>query len=387
MKKPIYLDHAATSAPKPERVARRVHDYLLYEGISAGRGGYERAMQVGREIENGRARLANLLNAESASRIVFTGGGTEALNLALLGFLGEGDHVVVSTLEHNSVLRPLNMLETKRGVRLSYVHPDEQGIVAAEKLMAACRPETKLICCLHASNVTGIIQPIEELCRLARRHNVSTLIDAAQTVGHLPIDLQKIDCDFLAAPCHKGLQTPLGTGFLYLRPGMEQHVLPLQFGGTGTQSELATQPVELPVRYESGSLAVPALLGLSAALSEISNETIREEFEKRKRLSIKCLQELAEIESVIIYPQSYSEDNRIDVISFNLRNQDPRIVGTILDQHFQIEVRTGFHCAPLVHEDLGTTELGGTIRVSPGSTTTEEEIETFLGAIRQIAGV
>lgn len=387
MKKPIYLDHAATSAPKPERVARRVHDYLLYEGISAGRGGYERAMQVGREIENGRARLANLLNAESASRIVFTGGGTEALNLALLGFLGEGDHVVVSTLEHNSVLRPLNMLETKRGVRLSYVHPDEQGIVAAEKLMAACRPETKLICCLHASNVTGIIQPIEELCRLARRHNVSTLIDAAQTVGHLPIDLQKIDCDFLAAPCHKGLQAPLGTGFLYLRPGMEQHVLPLQFGGTGTQSELATQPVELPVRYESGSLAVPALLGLSAALSEISNETIREEFEKRKRLSIKCLQELAEIESVIIYPQSYSEDNRIDVISFNLRNQDPRIVGTILDQHFQIEVRTGFHCAPLVHEDLGTTELGGTIRVSPGSTTTEEEIETFLGAIRQIAGV
>ncbi|TWT63258.1 aminotransferase class V-fold PLP-dependent enzyme [Rubinisphaera italica] len=386
MKKPIYLDHAATSAPKPERVARRVRDYLLNEGISAGRGGYERAMQVGREIENGRARLANLLNAESASRIVFTGGGTEALNLALLGFLGEGDHVVISTLEHNSVLRPLNMLETKRGVRLSYVHPDEQGIVAAEKLIAACRPETKLICCLHASNVTGIIQPIEELCRLARRLNVSTLIDAAQTVGHLPIDLQKIDCDFLAAPCHKGLQAPLGTGFLYLRPGMEQHVLPLQFGGTGTQSELATQPVELPVRYESGSLAVPALLGLSAALSEISNESIREDFDKRKRLSKKCMEELAEIESVIIYPQFYSKDNRIDVISFNLRNQDPRIVGTILDQHFQIEVRTGFHCAPLVHEDLGTTELGGTIRVSLGSTTTEEEIETFLDAIRQIAG-
>ncbi|HCS53085.1 MAG TPA: hypothetical protein DIW81_16080, partial [Planctomycetaceae bacterium] len=138
-----------------------------------------------------------LLNAESANRIVFTGGGTEALNIALFGFLKQGDHVVVSTLEHNSVLRPLNMLETKRGVRLSYVHPDEQGIVAAEKLMAACLPETKLICCLHASNVTGVIQPIEELCRRARTLNIATLIDAAQTVGHLPIDLQTIDCDFL----------------------------------------------------------------------------------------------------------------------------------------------------------------------------------------------
>lgn len=387
MKKPIYLDHAATSAPKPERVARRVHDYLLNESLSAGRGGYERAMQIGREIENGRALLAKLLNAESASRIVFTGGGTEALNIALLGFLQQGDHVVVSTLEHNSVLRPLNMLETKRGVRLSYVHTDEQGIVAAEKLIAACLPETKLICCLHASNVTGVIQPIEELCRRARTLNIATLIDAAQTVGHLPIDLQSIDCDFLAAPCHKGLQAPLGSGFLYLRPEMEEHVLPLHLGGTGTQSELATQPVELPAKYESGSLAVPALLGLSAALCEITNESIRQDFEKRKQLSKWCLDGLAEIESVIIYPRSLSEHNRIDVISFNLQNQDPRIVGTILDQHFQIEVRTGFHCAPLVHEDLGTTELGGTIRVSLGSTTTEEDVETFLDAIRQISGI
>ncbi|HCS53086.1 MAG TPA: cysteine desulfurase, partial [Planctomycetaceae bacterium] len=196
-----------------------------------------------------------------------------------------------------------------------------------------------------------------------------------------------IDCDFLAAPCHKGLQAPLGSGFLYLRPEMEEHVLPLHLGGTGTQSELATQPVELPAKYESGSLAVPALLGLSAALCEITNESIRQDFEKRKQLSKWCLDELAEIESVIIYPRSLPEHNRIDVLSFNLQDQDPRIVGTILDQHFQIEVRTGFHCAPLVHEDLGTTELGGTIRVSLGSTTTEEDVETFLDAIRQISGI
>ncbi len=387
MNTPIYLDHAATSAPKPERVVRRVSEYLLNEGLSAGRGGYDRALQIGREIENGRSRLAKLLNAEAANRIIFTSGGTEALNLAILGLLQAGEHVVVSTLEHNSVLRPLSFLEKGREISLTFVHSDERGIVSAEKLMEACRPETKLICCLHASNVTGIVQPITELCRRARKRNIFTLIDAAQTVGHLPIDLQQMDCDLLAAPCHKGLQAPLGSGFLYLRPGMEEHVQPLQFGGTGTQSELAIQPAELPVRYESGSIAVPALLGLSAALSEITNESIQQDNARRNGLAKRCLRELAGIDGLTIYPNSESTENRIDVISFNLREQDPRIVGTILDQHFHIEVRTGFHCAPLAHADLETTELGGTIRVSLGTTTTEEEIDTFLDAIRQIAVV
>ncbi|MCG6155048.1 aminotransferase class V-fold PLP-dependent enzyme [Rubinisphaera margarita] len=381
----IYLDHAATSAPKPERVAARIARYLQMEGLSAGRGSYRRAVTIGQEIEGGRKKLASLIHAESADRVVFTTSGTEALNLAL-GCLGqEPGHVIVTSWEHNSVLRPL-AAAADRGVTITEVEPGADGRTDPGDVRAAITSETKLICCVHASNVTGVIQPVGEICQLAKERGILSLIDAAQTVGHLPIDVQEMGCSLLAAPCHKGLLAPLGTGFLYLQPGLEDRIPPLQFGGTGTQSEQAVQPAELPYRYESGSRNVPGLIGLAASLEAMSPESIADDAAHQRELTAFCLDRLKGIPGVTVSLPDLPGELRVGVLSLNVEGQDPRVVGTILDEYFQIEVRTGFHCAPQAHQWLGTAELGGTVRISFGSTTSESEIEKLADALQQIAG-
>ncbi len=380
----IYLDHAATSAPKPERVAARIARYLQEEGLSAGRGSYRRAVAIGQEIEAGRKKLASLIHAESADRVVFTTSGTEALNLALGCLWKEPGHVIVTSWEHNSVLRPL-AAAADRGVTITEVEPRADGRIAPDDIRAAITPETKLICCVHASNVTGVIQPVHEICELANERGILSLIDAAQTVGHLPIDVQEMGCSLLAAPCHKGLLAPLGTGFLYMQPGLEDRIPPLQFGGTGTQSEQAVQPAELPYRYESGSRNVPGLIGLAASLEAMSRESIAGDANHQRELMSFCLERLGEIPGITVYLPELPEEQRVGVLSLNVDGQDPRVVGTILDEYFQIEVRTGFHCAPQAHRWLGTAELGGTVRVSFGSTSTREQVEKLAEALQQIA--
>lgn len=381
----IYLDHAATSAPKPTQVAERVCRYFREEGLSAGRGSYARAENVGREISVARAALAVLLGAESPDRIIFTHSGTESLNLAIQGILSPGDHVVTTVLEHNSVLRPLASLGDRGEIDVSYVEPDSSGLIEPDAIQEALRPKTKLVCVVHVSNVLGTIQPVQEICQLAREHGSFSLIDASQSVGHLPIDVKEVGCDMLAAPAHKGLLSPLGTGFLYLRKGMENELQPLLFGGTGTKSESSKQPAELPERYESGSLNVPGLLGLAAAMEIVTPEFVVQESSRQARLTTQLLEGLVEIPGVTIHPVSAPSEERIGVVSLSIADHDPRVIGTILDEHFQMEVRTGFHCAPKTHDWLGTTSLGGTVRLSIGHSTTEADVCNVIDAMKEIA--
>ncbi|WP_237226484.1 aminotransferase class V-fold PLP-dependent enzyme [Rubinisphaera sp. JC750] len=384
MSEPIYLDHAATSAPKPAAVAARVQRYLAEEGFSAGRGSYRRAEGIGREIAAARGAIASLINAAAPNRIVFTGGGTESLNLVLQGLLKPGDHVIATDLEHNSVLRPLAWLTEQREVDVTFVSPEASGAVSPASIQAAITSKTRLICCVHASNVTGIIQPVAEIGRIAREQGVLTLIDAAQTLGHLPFDIAELGCDFLAAPGHKGLLGPLGTGLLYVAPGREDELQPLILGGTGTQSEQAHQPLELPFKLESGSRNVPGLLGLCAAMETVTPEFVAAEMVRQRGLTDQLIASFAGIDGVdVVLP----ETPRVGVVSITIADQDPRIVETILDGSFGIETRSGFHCAPRTHAWLGTVEAGGTLRFSVGHSTTPDQIAQAVEAIRQLTAI
>lgn len=376
---PIYLDNAATSHPKPESVYQAVDHALREIGASPGRGGYRRGLDATRIIFDAREKLAELFGINDSARLVFTGSATESLNLAIAGMLRPGDHAVTTTMEHNSVSRPLRMAET-RGASITRIPCDRSGFLNPRDLAAALRPDTRLIVLSHCSNVTGTIQPIAEIGRLANRSGVQLLVDAAQSAGVLPLDVKTMGINLLAAPGHKGLLGPQGTGILYIGEGLE--LPPLLVGGTGGHSSDEEQPEEMPARFESGTLNTPGIAGLRAGVEFIlttGSETIR-----KKELSLVSylLEGLAEIKGVSLYGPA-AENERGGIVSFTVEGRDPAIIGFTLDQQYDIEVRTGLHCAPWAHRTIGTYPAG-TIRVSPGWFTTETEIETFLHAMRQI---
>lgn len=376
---PIYLDNAATSHPKPESVYQAVDHALREIGTSPGRGGYRRGLDATRIIFDAREKLAELFGIIDSARLVFTGSATEALNLAITGMLRPGDHAVTTTMEHNSVSRPLRMAET-RGAAITRIPCDRSGFVTPRDLAATLRPDTRLIVLSHCSNVTGTIQPIAEIGRLANRAGVPLLIDAAQSAGIIPLDVKTMGINLLAAPGHKGLLGPQGTGFLYIGEGLE--LPPLLVGGTGGHSSEEEQPEEMPARFESGTLNTPGIAGLRAGVDFILTtgiETIR-----KKELSLvrHLLEGLAEIKEISLHGPTPGNE-RGGIVSFTVENRDPAMIGFTLDQQYDIEVRTGLHCAPWAHRTIGTYPAG-TIRVSPGWFTTETEIETFLRAMRQI---
>jgi cysteine desulfurase family protein len=376
---PIYLDNAATSHPKPESVYLAVDHALREIGTSPGRGGYRRGLDATRIIFDAREKLAELFGIHDSARLVFTGSATEALNLAIAGMLRPGDHAVTTTMEHNSVSRPLRMAET-RGASITRIPCDQSGFLNPRDLAAALRPDTRLIVLSHCSNVTGTIQPIAEIGRLANRAGVSLLVDAAQSAGVLPIDVKAMGINLLAAPGHKGLLGPQGTGFLYIGEGLE--LPPLLVGGTGGHSSDEEQPEEMPARFESGTLNTPGIAGLRAGVEFIlttGSETIH-----KKELSLvrQLLEGLAELKEISLYGPA-PENERGGIVSFTVEGRDPAMIGFTLDQQYDIEVRTGLHCAPWAHRTIGTYPAG-TIRVSPSWFTTEMEIETFLRAMRQI---
>ena len=275
----IYLDNAATSWPKPPEVYEAVDRYQREVGAPAGRSAYAEASEVESAIARARSTIARLIGATSPKQVMFAFNGTDALNIAIHGLLEPGGHVVTSEAEHNSVLRPLRLQADRHGVEVSYVPCDGRGVVDPDGFARAIRPDTRLVVLTHASNVTGALQPAAEVGQLARERGIPFLLDAAQSLGDLPINVQTLNVDLLAAPGHKGLLGPLGTGVLYVGPGLEDRLVPLRQGGTGSRSEEDVQPSSLPDRYESGNHNVPGLVGLEAAvrwLAERGTASIRQ---------------------------------------------------------------------------------------------------------------
>jgi selenocysteine lyase/cysteine desulfurase len=328
-----------------------------------------------------------LLGASRPDRVVFTASGTDGLNLVLRGLLRPGDHVVAGSVEHNSVLRPLRALEAV-GVRLSLV-PPRCGVVLDENdFREAMRPDTRLVVVQHASNVTGERQPVEKIGNLAHAAGALVLVDAAQTVGSMPLDVRALGCDFLAAPAHKGLLAPLGTGIVWFGDGMEERVESLRQGGTGTSSELETQPSIMPDKYEAGNPNGPGLAGLAAAVAWLEQTGVDIVAAREREAVARFRDELAGEPGVEFFRSHSGNGGPVDgvgVVSLRIAGYDPRDAAMILDESFEIDTRPGLHCAPGAHRALGTDRGGGTVRFSFGPFTTPADAERAADAVRQIA--
>lgn len=384
--KRIYLDNAATTWPKPETVYEAVDRYQREVGSPNGRSGYREALEANAIVERAREGVAEVLGADDPLQVAFGFSGTDVLNLAIRGVVRPGDHVVTTVCDHNSVLRPLRALAETADVEVSYVPCDGEGFVSPDDVRAALQPNTRLVTVVHASNVTGAVQPIAAIGRIVREHGALFLVDAAQSLGHLPFDVSTFDVDLVAAPGHKGLLGPLGTGVLYMRPGVEQELEPLRYGGTGSRSDEDRQPEELPDKFEPGNHNLPGLAGLAASCEFVSKRSIAALHEHHTALTARLLERLQTIEGVTIHgPQSTA--NRTSVVSITVDGYDPQELAAVLESARRIQCRAGLHCAPRMHAALGTTAGGGTLRLSPGYSTTLDEIDVALETLEEVASV
>jgi len=382
----IYLDNAATSFPKPPAVAAAVQRYLTQVGAPAGRGAYRAALDVGRTVGHCRNLAASLFGVADASRFTFTFNGTDGLNIAIFGACRAGDHVLTSTWEHNSVLRPLRALQDERGVTVTRVAPGPDGRLDPQSIEHGLQPNTRLVVLQHVSNVTGVVQPLDDIAAVVRKHGGLLLVDAAQSAGHIAIDLSTADIDLWACSGHKGLMGPLGTGLMYVGPRAQEELKPLRWGGTGTHSEDDVQPRELPDRFESGNLNVPGIFGLDAALTELEQRGIAAIRTHELELTQRLWEGLTSIPQVTLYGPPPSEVPRTGVISLQIAGLAPQEAAALLDEHFGIECRSGLHCAPGVHRALGTLDSGGTLRFSLGVFSTEGDVDHTIEAVRALAG-
>ncbi len=377
----IYLDNAATSYPKPETVYREMDDYLRNTGVSSGRGSYQRALEADRLVFDTRRSLARLFGISDPSRIAFTCNATEAINLALKGFLSPGDHVITTTMEHNAVWRCLKTMEAKGRIEMSLAKCTEEGSLDPEDLGGLFRSKTRLVVMTHASNVTGTLMPVKETADLAHDRGVPLLVDAAQTAGAHPIDVTDLGIDFLAFTGHKGLLGPTGTGGLYIAPGFD--LTPLKEGGTGSESLLDYQPQTLPERYEAGTHNVVGLVGLGAGVDFILDEGVGRIQRRKRELTAAILDGLMPIAGIRVYGPC-SPDRQVAVIGLNIEGVRPEHVAHVLDQVYDIQVRAGLHCSPLAHRAITALDTG-TLRVSPGYFTTDAQVDRLLLALRDVA--
>lgn len=380
-----YLDNAATSWPKPEGVYRAIDQWMRSNGAAAGRGLYAEAIASGEIVAAARRGISRLIGAESPDRIVFCANGTDALNLAIHGALRPGDHVVTTVWEHNSVLRPLRTLQDDGRIELTLLDSGGAFVVDPQKVESALRPNTRLIAVVHASNVTGALQPAAAIGAIARRRRVLFLLDAAQTLGELPIDVRQLQVDLLAAPGHKGLLGPLGTGLLYVRPGIEKQLASVRQGGTGTESESDRQPDAMPDKFESGNLNVPGLAGLLAAIEYLNDRGIDSIRAHSLAMTERLLAGLLAQPGLVMQGPREACD-RAPVVSICVPGFDPQEAATALDLSFGVQVRSGLHCAPEAHRALGTLATGGTVRYSLGPFTTAQEIDQAIAATAALCG-
>jgi cysteine desulfurase family protein len=383
----LYLDNAATSFPKPPAVTQAMVRYASDIGASAGRGAYAEAIETAGLMNQCRQRLRQLINAERAEQIIFTFNCTDALNLAIKGLADphKPGHAICTHIDHNSILRPLNALGQLGCIEQTRIAIDPQtGLVDPDDIERAIRPDTRFIAITHASNVTGTVQPVREVAQIARSRDLPLIVDAAQSAGHLPIDVQADGIDLLAAPGHKGLLGPLGTGFLYIRPGLEKVLRPIREGGTGSVSEQDTQPDFMPDKYESGSHNAIGIVGLSEGVRWVLEQTVQSLHEREMDLVRVFLDGASNVPGLSYFgPQGVR--HRLGVFSVRIEGFDPHELAAVLESSYGILTRPGIHCAPLAHQALGTAELGGTTRLSFGPFLSKQDIKFATDALAEIA--
>ena len=375
----VYLDNAATSFPKPDIVYEKVYEFMKYNCANPGRGGYKMAIESGHEVMTARRIIAEFFNFVKPLCVCFTKNATEALNIGLKGVLRTGDHVITTSMEHNSVIRPLFELRKNTGIEITIVKGDAYGNISADDIAKNIRRNTRLIVCTVSSNVNGTIMPFTEIGNLIDHERTYFLLDASQGAGTLRIDVQKGKIDMLAFPGHKYLLGPQGTGGLYIREGVS--VRPLLYGGTGSNSKMVFQPGFMPDSFESGTLNTPGIVGLRYGIEFIINKGI-ENITSYKQLLLKRLYDgLIGIKGLKLYSKA---ENNSGIIAFNIDGIDPVQVSETLDRKFDIASRAGYHCAPLAHKTLGT-HRDGSVRLSLGCFNTLDEIDYTVECIEKTA--
>jgi len=380
---PVYLDNAATSWPKPPAVAEAMLHFLQKIGASPGRSAHRLSIEAGRVVEETREGLAQFFGAPDPSRIVFASNATQAINLALRGLLRPGTEVVTSSMEHNSVMRPLRALE-REGVRVRVVTADSRGHLDPVAMEEAIRPATSLIVLNQASNVSGTLLPVAEVGRIARRHGLLLLVDSATTAGAYPIDIERDCIDLLAFTGHKSLYGPTGTGGLVIGDRVDTAALdPLVRGGTGSRSESEDQPTFLPDAYESGTPNTTGIAGLGAAVRWLQSTGVPE-IRRRQIAQLQQLETgLRAIPGVTVYGPADARQ-RMAPLSFNIQGLSPSDAGLRLDEEHGILCRVGLHCAPAAHRTLGTSP-DGTVRFAPGAYTTPADLDQAIDAVATLA--
>jgi cysteine desulfurase / selenocysteine lyase len=387
----LYMDNAATSFPKPPQVTMEMSRYAHEVGASSGRGAYAQAMESTRILDQARKSICKLINATSAVHCVFTLNCTDALNLAIKGLIdpSKKQHVVCTAGDHNSILRPIFAMRDYGWLEVTVVPIDSHsGLVDPQDVKDAVRRDTKLIALTHVSNVTGTVQPLREIGKVAREMAVPLVVDAAQSIGHLDIDIDRDMIDLLAAPGHKALLGPLGTGFLYIRPGLEKTLRPLREGGTGSRSDEPVQPAMMPDKYEPGSVNAIGIAGLLAGVDYILGETLAKIQQHEASLVRTFIEGVIGVEGLTyLGPQGVSgrRGDRIGVFSVRIHDIPPLELAQRLEREFGILTRAGIHCAPFVHQTFDTVATGGATRLSFGPFLSRQDVKFAADALAQIA--
>jgi cysteine desulfurase family protein len=378
----IFLDNGATSYPKPEEVYSFMDHFYRNFGVNPGRSGYDLCMETGELVEETRAMMTQFFNGSDPNRLCFTYNSTDALNLIINGMLKKGDHAITTNVEHNSVLRPLYHLYKYNGVEVDHIPFDNRGFVDPDAFPKKFKKNSKLVIVNHASNVIGTIQPVKEIGRLCREKGVPFAIDVSQSAGKIPIDIEDLNVDIVAFTGHKSLLGPTGIGGLYVREGIQ--IKHTRAGGTGVRSAVRTHLDEYPYRLEYGTLNTLGVAGLHAGIKWIEKQGLENIHEKEMQLTSMLRDGLKDLESVTLYCQEDLTDH-ISILLFNVDGLEALNTGTILDVDYNIASRTGLHCAPLVHEQIGTAEIHGAVRFGIGPFNTEEHIKTAVQAVKEIA--
>jgi cysteine desulfurase family protein len=378
----IYLDNGATSFPKPEEVYVAMDRFFRRAGVNPGRSGYDLCIEAGELLEDTRALLSRFFHGTDPNRLVFGYNSTDALNLIVWGMLQDGDHAISTTLEHNSVLRPLWHVARDKGVEVDYLPFDSRGFVDPNDFRKKFRPNTRLVMVNHGSNVIGTVQPVAEIGRLCRERGIPFAIDASQTAGKIPVDMEAMNLDVVAFTGHKSLMGPTGIGGLCVREGIE--IRHTRAGGTGVRSAVRPHLDEYPYRLEYGTPNILGIAGLAAGVRWIEQQGLAAIEAHEMKLTKQLRDGLRDIPGVTLYCQD-DLANHIGVLAFNVAGLEAADTGTMLDVDYNIACRTGLHCAPLVHEQLGTDKIHGAVRFGIGPFNTEEHILTAIAAVRDIA--